>query len=88
MAIISFYGRKIIFGHFILIYDLVPNWHLLLVVFVGFFGGKRYKNGLFGATTRREGTYGIMTVGLGSQICLNIPISLYFIFSIFALHFT
>ena len=38
--------------------------------------------------TSRKGTYGIMTVGLGSQICLNIPISLYFIFSICALHFT
>ena len=39
-------------------------------------------------TCRRNGTYGIMTVGLGSQICLNISISLYSIFSIFAVHFT
>ena len=47
MAIISFYGRKIIFGHF-----LRCNWTCLLSkVFVSFFGGIWYKNGLFGATT-------------------------------------
>ena len=47
MAIISFYGRKIIFGHF-----LRCNWTCLLSkVFASFFGGIWYKNGLFGATT-------------------------------------
>ena len=50
MAIISFYSLKIIFGHF-----TRCNWTCLLsMVFVGFFGGKWYKNGLFEATTHKK----------------------------------
>ena len=60
MAIISFYSLKIIFGHF-----TRCNWTCLLsMVFVGFFGGKWYKNGLFGATTHKYIGFTALNAGI------------------------
>ena len=60
MAIISFYSLKIIFGHF-----TRWNWTCLLsMVFVGFFGGKWYKNGLFEATTHKNTDFTALNAGI------------------------
>ena len=60
MAIISFYSLKIIFGHF-----TRCNWTCLLsMVFVGFFGGKWYKNGLFEATTHKNTDFTALNAGI------------------------
>ena len=60
MAIISFYSLKIIFGHF-----TRCNWTCLLsMVFVVFFGGKWYKNGLFGATTHKNIDFTALNAGI------------------------
>ena len=60
MAIISFYSLKIIFGHF-----TRCNWTCLLsMVFVGFFGGKWYKNGLFEATTHKYIGFTALNAGI------------------------
>ena len=60
MAIISFYGRKIIFGHFIRC-----NWTcLLLMVFVGFFGGKWYNLALFEATKDKNIDFTALNAGI------------------------
>ena len=60
MAIISFYGRKIIFGHMIRC-----NWTcLLLMVFVGFFGGKWYNLALFEATKDKNIDFTALNAGI------------------------
>ena len=60
MAIISFYSLKIIFGHF-----TRCNWTCLLsMVFVFFFGGIWYKNGLFGATTHKYIDFTALNAGI------------------------